>query len=155
MQLPSSVTQMDLNRDNGLLSVICDDLAIRIVDIDTRRVVRDLRGFKGRILDTVSLIRLRETIELTRRLSRTTRDGSSRLRSTESSGRTTFRPGALSMLSERAVCVRALRSRPAAISWPPHMSTAWACTCGEFEPLQSPITNSLVGQTARSSWMLL
>lgn len=83
MQLPSSVTQMDLNRDNGLLSVICDDLAIRIVDIETRRVVRDLRGFKGRILDTVSLIRLRETIELTRRLSRTTRDGSSRLLSTE------------------------------------------------------------------------
>lgn len=54
MQLPSSITQMDLNRNNGLLSVICDDLAVRIVDVETRRIVRDLRGFKGRILDTVS-----------------------------------------------------------------------------------------------------
>ena len=54
MQLPSSITKLDLNRDNGLLAVNCDDLAIRLVDIETRRVVRELRGFKGRILDTVS-----------------------------------------------------------------------------------------------------
>jgi len=54
MQLASSITKLDLNRDNGLLAVICDDLAVRLVDIETRRVVRELRGFKGRILDTVS-----------------------------------------------------------------------------------------------------
>ena len=53
MQLASSITKLDLNRDNGLLAVICDDLAVRLVDIETRRVVRELRGFKGRILDTV------------------------------------------------------------------------------------------------------
>ncbi|WWC70746.1 uncharacterized protein I206_104697 [Kwoniella pini CBS 10737] len=52
-QLSTSITSMSLNRDSGLLSVICDDLTVRLIDIDTRRVVRELRGFKGRILDTV------------------------------------------------------------------------------------------------------
>lgn len=52
MELDSSITGLDLQRDSGLLSVICDDLVVRLVDIETRRVVRELRGFKGRILDT-------------------------------------------------------------------------------------------------------
>ena len=58
MQLPSSVTSLDLHRDNGLLAVICDDLAIRLVDVETQRIVRELRGFKGRILDSASVIDL-------------------------------------------------------------------------------------------------
>jgi U3 small nucleolar RNA-associated protein 21 len=53
MELDSSITALDLQRDSGLLSVICDDLVVRVVDVETRRVVRELRGFKGRILDTV------------------------------------------------------------------------------------------------------
>lgn len=53
MQLSSSITKLDLQRDNGLLAAICDDLTVRLVDIETRRVVRELRGFKGRVLDTV------------------------------------------------------------------------------------------------------
>ncbi|WWD04860.1 hypothetical protein V865_002931 [Kwoniella europaea PYCC6329] len=52
-QLSTSITSMSLHRDSGLLSLICDDLTVRLVDIETRRVVRELRGFKGRILDTV------------------------------------------------------------------------------------------------------
>ena len=40
-----------MHRDSGLLAVICDDLVLRIVDIETRRVVRELGGFRGRILD--------------------------------------------------------------------------------------------------------
>ncbi|KAK1925552.1 WD-repeat protein [Papiliotrema laurentii] len=52
MQLPSSITKLDLQRDNGLLAAACDDLVIRLVDIETRRVVRELRGFKGRVLDS-------------------------------------------------------------------------------------------------------
>ena len=52
MQLASSITKLDLHRDNGLLAATCDDLVVRLVDIETRRVVRELRGFKGRILDT-------------------------------------------------------------------------------------------------------
>jgi U3 small nucleolar RNA-associated protein 21 len=54
VQLDSSVTALSLNRDSGLLCVTCDDLVVRLVDIETRRVVRELRGFKGRILDAVS-----------------------------------------------------------------------------------------------------
>lgn len=57
VQLDSSITAMDLHRDSGLLSVTCDDLVVRLVDIETRRVVRELRGFKGRILDVVSPLR--------------------------------------------------------------------------------------------------
>lgn len=49
----AGITSILLQRDNGLLAVECDDLTIRIIDIETRRVVRELSGFKGRILDLV------------------------------------------------------------------------------------------------------
>ncbi|KAJ9115038.1 hypothetical protein QFC22_005366 [Naganishia vaughanmartiniae] len=49
--LPSNVTQINLNRDSGLLAVVCDDLVVRLIDIETRRIVRELAGFKGRVLD--------------------------------------------------------------------------------------------------------
>ncbi|WVO12563.1 hypothetical protein L204_100167 [Cryptococcus depauperatus] len=51
VQMESSITALLLNRDSGLLCIICDDLVIRLLDIETRRVVRELQGFKGRILD--------------------------------------------------------------------------------------------------------
>ncbi|KAL1663266.1 Utp21 specific WD40 associated putative domain-containing protein [Schizophyllum commune] len=35
----------------GLLAVPCDDLAVRVVDLETRAVVRVLRGFGGRVMD--------------------------------------------------------------------------------------------------------
>ncbi|KAK4684110.1 U3 small nucleolar RNA-associated protein 21, partial [Tremellales sp. Uapishka_1] len=53
VQIPSSITALSLHRDSGLLCVICDDLVIRLVDVETQRTVRELRGFKGRILDAV------------------------------------------------------------------------------------------------------
>ncbi|KAG6897135.1 hypothetical protein C0992_003915 [Termitomyces sp. T32_za158] len=49
--LPSTVTSLLLHRDNGLLAVVCDDMVVRIIDIETRRIVRELSGFRGRILD--------------------------------------------------------------------------------------------------------
>lgn len=52
--MPSPVVTITLQRETGLLAVVCDDLFVRIVDIDTQRVVRELSGFKGRILDVVS-----------------------------------------------------------------------------------------------------
>lgn len=52
--LPSSAPSILLHRDNGLLAIICDDMAVRIVDIETRRIVRELNGFQSRILDIVS-----------------------------------------------------------------------------------------------------
>lgn len=51
MTLAAGITSIVLQRDNGLLAVVCDDLTVRIVDIETRRMVRELAGFKGRILD--------------------------------------------------------------------------------------------------------
>lgn len=57
LALPSSITSITLHRDNGLLAVVCDDLVVRIVDIETKRVVREMTGFQGRVLDVVSLLR--------------------------------------------------------------------------------------------------
>ncbi|BGP25126.1 rRNA-processing protein utp21 [Rhodotorula toruloides] len=51
LTLRASVTSILLQRDNGLLAAVCDDLVVRIVDIETRRVVRELSGPRGRILD--------------------------------------------------------------------------------------------------------
>ncbi|KAF8921083.1 Utp21 specific WD40 associated putative domain-containing protein [Mucidula mucida] len=49
--VPSPITSLVLHRDNGLLALICDDMIVRIIDIETKRVVRELGGFRGRILD--------------------------------------------------------------------------------------------------------
>lgn len=65
--LPSSTTSILLHRDNGLLAVICDDLVVRIVDIETRRIVRELKGFRGRILDVVRGSILVQTLPAYRR----------------------------------------------------------------------------------------
>lgn len=51
ISLGASVTSILLQRDNGLLAAICDDLTLKIVDIETRRVVRQLAGPRGQILD--------------------------------------------------------------------------------------------------------
>ncbi|KIM87254.1 hypothetical protein PILCRDRAFT_96034 [Piloderma croceum F 1598] len=49
--LSSTAVSISLHRDSGLLAVICDDMAVRVVDIETHRVVRELGGFRGRVLD--------------------------------------------------------------------------------------------------------
>jgi len=49
--LPSAAVSISLHRDSGLLAIVCDDMIVRIVDIETRRVVRELGGFRGRVLD--------------------------------------------------------------------------------------------------------
>lgn len=49
--LPANITSIHLHRDNNLLAVTCDDLVVRVVDIETQKVVRELFGAKGRILD--------------------------------------------------------------------------------------------------------
>lgn len=58
MVLPSTAVSILLHRDNGLLAVISDDMIVRIIDIETRRIVRELGGFHGRILDIVRFIKL-------------------------------------------------------------------------------------------------
>ncbi|KAK0228621.1 Utp21 specific WD40 associated putative domain-containing protein [Armillaria fumosa] len=49
--ISSPIVSLSLHRDNGLLAVICDDMIVRILDIETKKVVRELGGFRGRILD--------------------------------------------------------------------------------------------------------
>ncbi|KAG6865407.1 hypothetical protein C0991_002901 [Blastosporella zonata] len=49
--LPSTAISILLHSDNGLLAVVCDDMVVRVIDIETRRIVRELGGFRGRILD--------------------------------------------------------------------------------------------------------
>lgn len=51
--LPASVESIQLSRENGLLAATCDDLVVRLVDIETRQVVREFGGFGGRVLDLV------------------------------------------------------------------------------------------------------
>lgn len=70
--LPSSASSILMHRDNGLLGIICDDMVVRIVDIETRRIVREMTGFQSRVLDIVSHIRVlfkRLPHKYTRRLS--------------------------------------------------------------------------------------
>jgi U3 small nucleolar RNA-associated protein 21 len=52
--LPAAVVSILLHRESGLLGVVCDDMLVRILDIETKRVVRELGGFSGRILDIVN-----------------------------------------------------------------------------------------------------
>jgi hypothetical protein len=42
-----------MHRDSGLLAMMCDDMIVRVVDVETRRIVRELGGCWGRVLDMV------------------------------------------------------------------------------------------------------
>jgi hypothetical protein len=95
MAMPSTITQINLNRDSGLLAVVCDDLVVRLVDIETRRIVREMAGFRGRVLDLVSRMKcLPDNGQLTLlfRHSLPIPDGLLRHRSIRSCGHTMFLP---------------------------------------------------------------
>ncbi|THH30375.1 hypothetical protein EUX98_g3830 [Antrodiella citrinella] len=49
--LPAAALSMILHGDSGLIAVVCDDLVVRVVDIETRRVVREMSGFQSKVLD--------------------------------------------------------------------------------------------------------
>ncbi|KAG0284216.1 hypothetical protein BGZ96_011385 [Linnemannia gamsii] len=51
MEMPSPITHLLLFTENNHLAVICDDLCIRIVDVENRRVVREFWGHSNRITD--------------------------------------------------------------------------------------------------------
>ncbi|KDN39399.1 WD40 repeat-like protein [Tilletiaria anomala UBC 951] len=51
LPLESSPSTVYLHQDSNLLAVACDDLTVLLVDIETRRVVREFSGFRGRVLD--------------------------------------------------------------------------------------------------------
>jgi U3 small nucleolar RNA-associated protein 21 len=47
----AAATALNYNAVSGLISLACDDLCIRIIDIETRRTVRELWGCVGQISD--------------------------------------------------------------------------------------------------------
>ncbi|KAI9362488.1 WD40-repeat-containing domain protein [Zopfochytrium polystomum] len=49
--LPSSVSSLCLNRETNLIAIACDDMGIRVIDLDTRTTVREFWGHTNRILD--------------------------------------------------------------------------------------------------------
>lgn len=54
LPLPAPASKTLLNRTNNLLAVVSDDFVVRIVDIESKRVVRELSDFQGQVLDIVS-----------------------------------------------------------------------------------------------------
>lgn len=55
MKLRAAVTQIELHRSNNLLAIVTADYIIRLLDLETRRVVRVFQGHEGRITDLVSV----------------------------------------------------------------------------------------------------
>lgn len=51
VKLEASPTAINHNPVSGLMSIACDDLCIRIVDIETKNIVRELWGCIGQIYD--------------------------------------------------------------------------------------------------------
>ncbi|KAI7904599.1 Utp21 specific WD40 associated putative domain-containing protein [Cokeromyces recurvatus] len=51
IDLESSVVSIRHHKDNDLLAVVCDDLGIRVIDLETRKVIREFWGHKNRITD--------------------------------------------------------------------------------------------------------
>ena len=51
ISLPSSITQLEFQNESRLLAVVTDDMAIRIIDIDTCKIVRVFMGHRNRITD--------------------------------------------------------------------------------------------------------
>ncbi|KAI8062716.1 Utp21 specific WD40 associated putative domain-containing protein [Gongronella butleri] len=51
IELEAPVVAIRYLRDTDLLAVVCDDLGIRIIDIETYRVVREFWGHRNRITD--------------------------------------------------------------------------------------------------------
>jgi U3 small nucleolar RNA-associated protein 21 len=51
IELDSAPTALRYNPTSGLVSIACDDLCIRILDIETRKIARELWGCVGQIYD--------------------------------------------------------------------------------------------------------
>ncbi|KAJ3041212.1 hypothetical protein HDV00_009750 [Rhizophlyctis rosea] len=49
--IPAAVSNLILHRESGLLAVSADDLCIRIMDVDTKKIVREFWGHRNRITD--------------------------------------------------------------------------------------------------------
>ncbi|KAI8333218.1 Utp21 specific WD40 associated putative domain-containing protein [Blakeslea trispora] len=53
IELESPVVAMRYHIDNDLLAVVCDDLGIRVIDLETKNIIREFWGHRNRITDFV------------------------------------------------------------------------------------------------------
>lgn len=53
LQIPSAITTTRFQRNSGLLAVACADHKVRLVDVETKRIIRELTGCRGDVLDLV------------------------------------------------------------------------------------------------------
>ncbi|KAI8379183.1 Utp21 specific WD40 associated putative domain-containing protein [Radiomyces spectabilis] len=51
IEMESPIASIQYHRDNDLVAVVCDDLGIRVVDIETQKIVREFWGHRNRITD--------------------------------------------------------------------------------------------------------
>lgn len=59
IDLESPIVSIRYHTENDLLAVVCDDLGIRVIDLETKKVVREFWGHRNRITDFVSRHRVR------------------------------------------------------------------------------------------------
>jgi hypothetical protein len=161
LNVNASITSILLQRDNNLLATICDDLTIKIIDVETRRIVRELSGPRGQILDVVSaielslgLMRAERSIEYchwTCRHSLQILDGSSQPHKTQSFERSTSRQVNWSTRSERPAPPPVSPSLQRVTFWQRVTSIAWACTCG---PTVRSSLKCRCGRSSRKTWKM-
>ena len=85
----TSITGLRCHRSSDLVALSCGDFKIRVVDIETKKVIRELRGCVKEINDFVGGMIRDDAPHVTLRTNgvsafRTTGDGSSRLQQTQS-----------------------------------------------------------------------
>ncbi|KAI9205039.1 Utp21 specific WD40 associated putative domain-containing protein [Polychytrium aggregatum] len=51
VQLETPVSLLTIHKESGLVAVSCDDLCIRVMDIETRKIVREFWGHRNRVTD--------------------------------------------------------------------------------------------------------
>ncbi|KAI9497520.1 Utp21 specific WD40 associated putative domain-containing protein [Zychaea mexicana] len=51
IDMESPIVKIEFHRENDLLAVACDDLGIRILDLETRNTIREFWGHRNRITD--------------------------------------------------------------------------------------------------------
>ncbi|KAI9255740.1 Utp21 specific WD40 associated putative domain-containing protein [Phascolomyces articulosus] len=51
IELESPIVKIEFHRENNLIAVACDDLGIRVIDLETRNTIREFWGHRNRITD--------------------------------------------------------------------------------------------------------
>lgn len=65
LEFPTAITASKYHSANDLVAISCRDNVIQVVDIETRKVIRELRGSAATISDFVSLMHYHYSSKLT------------------------------------------------------------------------------------------